>query len=118
MSEQNQSPNAVSPAPVELAGQPIVDRCKDVWDATFRREMARTRDSIGARVTANEAYRAAMPPLTGADNIRDFIACVAQGVLLRTIRECDAPRLLYAAQVAISALVRPAAQQAQKERKG
>jgi hypothetical protein len=44
-----------------------------------------------------------MPPLLGAENIREFIACVAHGMLIGAIENKDATRLLYAAQVAFSA---------------
>ena len=52
---------------------------------------------------ACDAYREAMPPLTGDENIRDFIACVGHGMLLRVIGENEATKLLYAAQVAAMA---------------
>jgi hypothetical protein len=45
-----------------------------------------------------------MPSLSGPDNIRDFIACVAHGMLIGAIRDTDGARLLYAAQVARGAL--------------
>jgi hypothetical protein len=50
-----------------------------------------------------DAYREAMPPLTGADNIRNFIACVGHGMLLHIFKENEATKLLYAAQVAAMA---------------
>jgi hypothetical protein len=49
-----------------------------------------------------------MPPLSGHENIRDFIACVAQGILIEAISGSDGARLLYAAQVAHTALNIPA----------
>jgi len=49
---------------------------------------------------SGEAYREAMPPLMGARNIRDFIACVAHGMLLHVFEANEASKLLYAAQVA------------------
>ena len=42
-----------------------------------------------------------MPDLAGHENIRDFIACVTQGMVIGAI---DSIKLLYAAQVAIGAL--------------
>lgn len=36
---------------------------------------------------AGEAYRCAMPLLLGYDNIRDFIACTAHGMLIGAIEE-------------------------------
>lgn len=44
-----------------------------------------------------------MPPLSGQQNIQDFIACVAQGMLLGAILVADGSRFLYAAQIAAAA---------------
>ena len=44
-----------------------------------------------------------MPPLSTRDCCRDFIACVAQGILLGAVSEKDGGKLLYAAQVALAA---------------
>jgi hypothetical protein len=51
-----------------------------------------------------EAYRSVLPHLSGYENIRDFIACISHGVISGDIHRIEAPGLLYAAQVAISAL--------------
>jgi hypothetical protein len=51
---------------------------------------------------AGEAYRALLPPLTTRENCRDFIACVAQGILLGAIADKNSGKLLYAAQVALA----------------
>lgn len=53
-----------------------------------------------ARLVAREAYRGALPPLSGSRNIRDFIACVADGLLAHIFADKESSRLLYAAQVA------------------
>jgi len=55
---------------------------------------------------ASPAICKAMPPLAGRENIRDFIACVAHGILINAIPEKRANHLLYAAQVALSSLNR------------
>jgi hypothetical protein len=55
---------------------------------------------------AADAYREAMPPLTGSENIRNFIACVGHGMLLHIFNENEASKLLYAAQVASGAEVK------------
>lgn len=44
-----------------------------------------------------------MPPLSTRDSCRDFIACIAQGMLLGAIPEKEGGKLLYAAQVALAA---------------
>ena len=55
---------------------------------------------------AQLAYALSIPPLTGADSIGDFIACVTHGMLPGAIPGSDATRLLYAAQIAHSAVPR------------
>ena len=61
------------------------------------------KSELAAAFRAGEAYRAAMPPLSTRDSCRDFIACVAQGILLGAVSEKDGGKLLYAAQVALAA---------------
>lgn len=56
-----------------------------------------------ARDAAIEGFRKAMPPLCGPENIRNFIACVAYGMLFAVFTDAEAKHLLYAAQVAHSA---------------
>jgi hypothetical protein len=55
-----------------------------------------------AHMLAEEVYRRSLPPLSGRENIRDFIACVAHAILVKIIEPAEASRLLYAAQVAQS----------------
>ncbi len=73
----------------------------------------------GNRFEASEAvitaYRDAMPSLDGAANIRDYIACIAQGMLLGVIDPLEGPKFLYAAQMALSALPRRASRRIIKE---
>jgi hypothetical protein len=45
-----------------------------------------------------------MPPLDDHESIRSFIACVAHGILIEAIPQKRANQLLYASQVALSAL--------------
>ncbi len=83
---------------------PAVARCCKAWKKVYRAEVEKdkeTRSEIAKR--AGEAYRAAMPPLTTRENCRDFIACVAQGILLGAIPEKNGGKLLYAVQVALAA---------------
>ena len=65
-----------------------------------RTVFAKERNVINASRAASEAFRLATPPLVGAENIRDFIACVAHGILIGVIGGNDGARLLYAGQVA------------------
>ena len=45
-----------------------------------------------------------MPDLAGFENIRDFIACTAHGMIIGAIDSIEGAKLLYAAQVAVGAL--------------
>jgi len=90
---------AVSPAPISSAGT----RCVEAYNGAYKTERASRRDEIAAIRSARRAFRAALPPLSGLENIRDFIACIAQAILLDVIDTADASKLLYAAQVAIAA---------------
>jgi hypothetical protein len=52
------------------------------------------------------AYSNAMPSLDGYENIRDYIACIAHGMLLGVFDSVDGPKHLYAAQIALCVLPR------------
>lgn len=106
---------------------PAVTRCLCAWQAAYDQTMERLRAEeeqyqaeFGeeddedeyeresdfrreAKRAAENAFRDAMPPLAGRQNVRDFIACVACGLLKGVISNSESPRLLYAAQIAVSA---------------
>ncbi len=81
---------------------PAVARCCKAWKKVYRAAIEETHYEIGAAKRAGEAYRAVMPLLTSRENCRDFIACVAQGILLGAIPEKNGGKLLYAVQVALA----------------
>ncbi|MGD0479009.1 MAG: hypothetical protein ABSA42_02485 [Terracidiphilus sp.] len=81
-----------------------IARCARAWEDAYRTEMEESDSEYLATKKAGEAYRAALPPLTSRDDCRDFIACVAHGILLGAIPATDAGKLLYAAQVALGAV--------------
>ena len=85
--------------PSPAVQNPAVARCCKAWRRVYR---AQADDKYYAPKWAAEAYRAAMPPLTSPQNCRDFIACVAQGMLIGAIDEKDGGKLLYAVQIAVS----------------
>ena len=91
----------IFPSP-DLAN-PVLLRCCKAWIRAHESALARGVNPVSAILRGNEAYRNSMPPLSGADNIRDYIACVAHGMVVRTILPEIGTRLLYAAQVALSA---------------
>ena len=93
MPELNPSASTVNPA---------VARCTDAWNRAYRADLAINQTKVAAMQTAGRAFCEAMPQLVEFDNIRDFIACCAQGVLLGAIDSQKSAKLLYAAQVALS----------------
>ena len=82
---------------------PAVAECCKAWKKAFRAAMNDDLPDYKAAPIACEAYRAAMPALSTRDGCLDFIACVAHGILLSAISEKDSGKLLYAAQVALTA---------------
>jgi len=85
---------------------PAVARCWAAWQRAYKAETAREprkENQVWAACCGHRAYRNAMPPLCGSENIRDFIACIAHGMLIGAIQGADGARLLYAAQVAATA---------------
>jgi hypothetical protein len=95
--EKSQQPTA------EPAENPAVARCQAAW--LHAKKVARTRRYTSYKTFsfANNAFSNAMPPLSTLESIRDFIACVAHGILIGVFSTEQSTRLLYAAQVAISA---------------
>lgn len=96
---------------------PAVAACCDAFINNFRATRATGESDYEAGKVASAAYQAALPPLTGSENIRDFVACVSYGMLLTIIKAADGTRFLYAAQVAGSLMertskIRPIAQSA------
>ena len=69
-----------------------------------------------ASVEADTAFRNALPPLSGYENICDFVACIAHAILIEAIQMEQASKLLYAAQIALSAIrCQPAIRAAKSE---
>lgn len=106
--QHNPAPEA--PQTTSIAStNPAVARCLNAWEPVFRPEMKKQKYRLGAAYDAGQFYRDAMPPLSGYDNICDFIACTAHGILIGAIEVADSSKLLYAAQVALSTVrLRPA----------
>jgi len=111
--DRQPDPPPSTPEPASQSGQApellsIVARCVKAHNKARSDAYARTQNRFTARDAGASAYCNAMPPLIGAENIRDFIACVAQGLLIGAVENKDAGKLLYAAQVASSAQNRSA----------
>ena len=83
---------------------PAVALCTEVWQEIHAATLKHTTNLYTAKNCAGKAYRWAMPPLSGYQNICDFIACTAYGMLLGAIKSENGTKLLYAAQVALAAV--------------
>jgi hypothetical protein len=102
MTEAIETTPAPSAAEEPNAAQenPAIAHCMSAWSRAWKIAEKAGRSDIYNSHESGIAYRHAMPPLTGEEHIRDFIACVAQGMLIGAIAGPDGARLLYAAQVA------------------
>lgn len=89
-----------------------IARCRNAWQKAFDEYMQKNGRKDGslaechAREQAAAAYRSAMPELAHWSGIRDFIACVAHGILIDAIPADRTGQLLYAAQTALALLPR------------
>ena len=77
-----------------------VEACCKAHARAFKAAKKRSDSKSFAAEQAEKAFRAAMPPLSGDQNIRDFIACVVRGMLIDVIPGPVGSRLLYAAPLA------------------
>jgi hypothetical protein len=99
--ETTPAPSAVE-QPIAVPENPAIARCMGAWARAYKAEKAIKNDDYDAMRKANHAYCNSMPRLSGYENIRDFIACVAHAMLIRVIDRDDGSKILYAAQVALS----------------
>jgi hypothetical protein len=86
-----------------------VDRCNRAWLRAYNKELPNIDEdesTYPAEKAGNQAYLRAMPPLSGYQNICDFIACVAHALVIDAIGAKDSERLLAAAKIAVVALGR------------
>jgi hypothetical protein len=94
--------------PNRKKGLIALKRCCAAWkhayDAYMEGKDGSEFTEVFAAHDAGPAFCKAMPLLVGYENIRDFIACVAHGILINAIPEKRANQLLYAAQVALVSL--------------
>jgi hypothetical protein len=83
---------------------PAIDRCSGIWTTIFRATLDKTSSISDANRCANMAFRMVLPPLSGYQNICDFIACAGFGILLGYIKPDVGSKLLYGAQAALGAM--------------
>ena len=82
---------------------PAVARSVVAAHKAFLAAIANGKPDFVAESEGAAEFRRAMPPLVGQGNIREFIACVAYGMMIRAFDSTDGARLLYAAQCAVGA---------------
>jgi len=118
-SKETRMTEAIETIPAQVAASepsaapenPAVARCMKAWIRTFKEARAKNKSEYESEKAAIQAYRDAMPSPSGHENIRDFIACVARGMLIGIIVGNDSTKLLYAAQVATGITLRQPAPQ-------
>jgi hypothetical protein len=84
-----------------------VERCNRARLRAYNKELANIKQDQSdypAEKAGNKAYLRSLPPLSGYQNICDFIACIANGMAVDAIRPADADRLLAAAKIAVGAV--------------
>src|SRR5271156_5546610 len=81
---------------------PAVSRCVELWKNTREESRANGKTEYDAGKDAVLAYCAALPPLSGPQNISDFIACVGYAMAIQIMQEERGAKLIYAARIAHS----------------
>ena len=83
-----------------------VEICDHMFADATKEALNNKKSQKEALCQGKIAFCSVLPKLSGAANIRDFIACVTHGMAMEIIPGNDAARLLYAAQVAHTALTK------------
>lgn len=90
---------------------PAVARCAKAWERAYQRYLSAPTNhdkaaedlEFFASEEGEVAFRNALPPLSGEDNIRDFIACVAYALVREILLPIVCTNYFEAAKVALSA---------------
>lgn len=93
-----------SPDSGGASANPAVSRCTRAYQRAYRGQKAATGSDYKGECAGNQAFLRAMPPLSGYENIRDFIACLAYASMADVLRLKEANNLLAVAKVALAAL--------------
>lgn len=83
---------------------PAVRLCCEAYLAMHQACIAAGDGNVFSGLDAEKAYRAAMPPLSGHQNISGFIACTAHGVSIGAINSAQAKQYFAAAKAALATL--------------
>jgi hypothetical protein len=93
---------------------PAIIRCIRAHNKAYEAATERKASTYESREKGKLAFREALPPLIGRNNIRNFIACVTYGVAIELISNHDSAQLLHAARAAASVLYQRTRQKAVK----
>jgi hypothetical protein len=80
--------------------RPAVVLCRRAWESGYRSGMKLTNSRVLARKQARDASLLALPQLSGNQDIRDFIACVAFALAAGVFKKETCMKLLDAAELA------------------
>lgn len=89
---------------------PAIARCGKAWERAYKlvassfAAQGKPLDRRFACEQAESAFRDALPPLRGEDNIRDFIACVGYALVKKLMSSLTCEEYFAAAKVALSAV--------------
>ena len=83
--------------------QAALQKCQEAYASAKSEAETQNKSLRDVNELAGAAFCRAMPPLRGRANIREFIDCVAHGMLINAIPANQGSKLLYAAQVAFTA---------------
>lgn len=86
---------------------PAVQRCLRAWQDAYDKKiknLARGEDEFEAKCAGRQAYLCALPPLSGYENIRDYIASVMHALVIHVADPDDVEHYLAGAKVAFSVL--------------
>jgi len=105
------SSTTLAPGPASAPSNPkaALRRCCAAWQRAFNAYMkdADPENSMGEHL-GRQGRERGLPQrhalLAGYEGARDFVACVAHGILIGAIPENKAGQLLYAAQVALATI--------------
>jgi hypothetical protein len=97
--------------PTPALDNPAIARCVHAWTTVRQRALASRKSEGIAMLDGAAAYCAAIPPLTGAQNIADFVACVGHGLAIGIIHESKFTALMSAAKVALATVPKEARKQ-------
>jgi len=92
-------------APERPTENAAVTRCIRAFQRAYKKELDdldEDESKFPAEEAGREAYLRALPPLSGFENVRDFVACIAYADLTGIIRQSDAAHFLDSAKVALT----------------